>query len=199
MANSHYNGEIVAGALLIRESRLIAEMLHQGLNKQEFDKAILEDNILQKRSPATARRQTQLIRKRLLGLDPSLLSLVTEGSLEQATQAIFCAAIKHNHLIGDFLLKVVSLHMRTFKDQLSSLDWDTFFEDCTHITPSIGLWSDSTKTKIRQVVFRALAEAGVIDSTRSRRIIPFLLSPEVRTLLKTTNEPYVVQCLEAIQ
>ncbi len=56
-----YNGEIVAGSLLIPESRKIADLLLQEVSEEEWYQAVIIDNILQKRSPASAKRQAQLI------------------------------------------------------------------------------------------------------------------------------------------
>jgi hypothetical protein len=199
MNGSLYNGELVAGGLLVRESRLVADLMRKGMGKKNFLDAIVQDNILQKRSPAAARRQATLIWKRFSMLDPTFLPIIADGPHDQTCQAVFCAAIKHNHLVGDFILKVVSEHKRTFKGRLHILDWDRFFEDCSHIEPRLALWSDSTKAKIRQVVFRILSEAAVIDSARSKTIMPFYLTPEVEAMLRSTHEQYVLKCLEAIQ
>ena len=60
-----YNGEIVAGSLLIPESRKIARLLLNGADTKKWHQAVFIDNILQKRSPAAAKRQAKLIRNRL--------------------------------------------------------------------------------------------------------------------------------------
>ena len=50
-----YNGEIVAGSLLIPESRKIARLLLNGSDAKTWHQSIFVDNILQKRSPEAAR------------------------------------------------------------------------------------------------------------------------------------------------
>jgi len=49
-----YDGGIVAGSLLVPESREIARLLLQGGDKAVWKDAIMRGNILQKRSPETA-------------------------------------------------------------------------------------------------------------------------------------------------
>lgn len=194
----NFNGEIVAGSLLVRESRPIAELLLQGLDPKAVRERIARENTLQKRSPASTRRQTNLILARLQGWDERLLHMIVSGSQELVTQALFATAIKHNRFVGDFVGKVVCTTWRTYSPALTRLDWTAFFEECAAIEPAIQNWTETTKTKLRQVVFRILAEAHVIESTRTLRLTPFLLQPELKQLLRNKDEWYVLRCLEAL-
>ncbi len=65
-----YKADITAGSLKVSESRVIADLLLCGINRGEWDEAILDKNVLQARSPETARRLTRLIRRRLLNGPP---------------------------------------------------------------------------------------------------------------------------------
>jgi len=194
-----YNGEIVAGSLLVKESREVAELLLRGLNEKEFYKEVLISNVLQKRSPASAKRQAKLIRNRLLPLHQDFWNIIQDGSHEQSTQALLAASIVHSRLLGDFIKQVIQLQIKTFQKQVSYREWDNFFEECKHREPAAAQWAESTTKKIRQVIFRILAEAKIIDSTRSMYLIPFSLLPEVKELLVRHEESYALECLEAIQ
>lgn len=192
-----FNGEIVAGSLLIPESRKVVRLLMNGANKTNWHHAIIVDNILQKRSPASAKRQAKLIRNRLELMKPDLWVLVDKGSSEVVTQALLAAAIKHSRLLGDFMDKMLRENWRTFKRQIFPKDWDLFLEFCIQTDPKISSWSGSTLSKLRQVVFRILAEARYIDSTRSFKILPVSIVPEVRNYLVANSEEYVLRCMEA--
>lgn len=78
--SSSYNGEMVAGSLLIPESREVAKLLIQEASAEEWHQAITIDNILQKRSPASAKRQAKLIRNRLALMPPEHWALVKDGN-----------------------------------------------------------------------------------------------------------------------
>lgn len=199
MKSRNYNGEIVAGSLLVKESRHVAALLLSGADEKTFHQAIVVDNVLQKRSPASAKRMLKLIRKRLEGMSSELWLMVRDGNQELATQALLCAAIKHSHLLGDFLNSTIRSHKRTFKKQLTLHDWSSFFEECQHLDPEVGDWVESTLKKIRQVVFRILAEAKVIDSTKLMTLLPFSLHPDINKYLSSRGEDYVLKCLESIQ
>ena len=194
-----YNGEIVAGSLLVPESRKIARLLLNGTNSVAWHQAIMVNNILQKRSPVSAKRQTRLIKHRLDLMKPELWKMVVKGSSDIAAQALLAAAIKHSRLLGDFMDKIIREKWRTFKQDISPKDWTELLEICTQIDPTILDWSDSTLSKLRQVIFRILAEAKYIDGTRTLKLLPVSVFPEVRQYLTENNETYVLRCMEATQ
>ncbi len=113
--NKIYNGDIVAGSLLIQESRKVAALLLEKTNPDEWHKAIVVDNILQKRSPASAIRQARLINNRLTRMDKDLWQLIRDGSSEIASQALLAASIKHSRLVGDFLDTILRHHWQTLE------------------------------------------------------------------------------------
>ncbi|MEA2083539.1 MAG: DUF1819 family protein [Thermodesulfobacteriota bacterium] len=194
--SSTYNGEIVAGSLLVPESRKIATLLLQGASEEDWRQAIIHHNILQKRSPASAKRQARLIRKRLSLMTPEHWILVKDGNAEVATWALLAAAVKHSRLLGDFMGNVCRQHWLTYNRSFSNMDWREFMETCSQVDPVVGEWTATTTSKLRQVVYRILAEAGYVDSTRKLNLQPVSIVPEVREYLTNHSEGYILQCME---
>jgi len=87
-------------------------------------------------------------------------------------------------------------HWLTFNRTLSDKDWREFLETCSQVDPVVGEWTATTTSKLRQVVFRILAEAGYIDSTRKLNLQPISVVPEVREYLAKHSEEYILQCME---
>ena len=194
-----YNAEIVAGSLLIPESRIIAQLLLDETDEDTFQRKIMVENVLQKRSPAAAKRQAKLIQNRLELMTPELWEIIANNSLDIAIHAILAASIKHSHLLGDFMDRVIREHWRTFKRQISTTDWNDYWAMCMQADPEINEWSEKTKAKLRQVVFRILAEAKYFDSSRFLNLRHVNVVPEVRTYLINNNEDYVLRCMEVTQ
>lgn len=195
-SNGRFDAEITAGSLLLRESREIAKLLLQDASPQEWRQALLVDNVLQKSAPSTARRMATLIRKRLELMPRGLWDMVANGTTEVATQSLLAAAIKHSLLLGDFMRQVLRQHYRTFTTNLELRDWDAFLVECAHVDPSVAAWSAVTRKKLGQVVYRILAEAGYLDNTRSLKLQPVLIAPEVSKVLYANNEKYILKCME---
>jgi hypothetical protein len=194
-----FTGELVAGSLLLAESRKIARLLLEGADKDTWYRAIIVENILQKRSPATAKRQARLIRHRLESMTPGLWGMVADGNADVTIQALLAAAIKHSRLLGDFLDQVVRQHIMSFDFRLSVKDWTDYLESCGHLDTNVREWAESTRRKLREVVFRILSEARYLDSTRSLKLTPVVIVDEVRRYLLENHEHYVLKCMEIHQ
>ncbi len=191
-----YNGDMSGGALMERESRVIAHLLLEDLTDKQYKEKLFHDNILQKRSIKTIQRQELLIRKRLDLLGKEGWKLIDKGSSETVRQILLVACIMNNRLFGDYLLNVVKEHLRLFEKQLNTRAWATFIEEIEHRAPIVSTWSAATKAKLGQVTHKILAEAGIIENTRNKKFLPFFLSPEVAAFLRKRNETYVLKCLE---
>ncbi|MBP1152764.1 DUF1819 family protein [Methylocaldum sp. RMAD-M] len=191
-----YNAEISAGSLMLPESRRVAALLLSNPTDEQWAHALRVENLLQKKSPATARRQAKLIRNRLQTVDHLAWSMISTREPEVALQMLLAASIKHSRLLGDFMREIVGGHLRHLETKLNERDWDNFMIDCAQRDPSIAQWSDSTKKKLSEVVARILAEARFIKSTRDKQLTPPMLHPDVRRYLVDHNENYVLSCME---
>lgn len=191
-----YSADISAGSLMLPESRRVAEFLLTTPDQDAWVRAIEQDNILQKKSPASARRQARLIRKRLEQLDEEGWRLIAEGEREVALQILLAAAIKHSRLLDDFLREVVASHVRRMEDVLSPKDWESFLADCAQRDASVAGWSATTKAKLFQVILRILAEARYLQSTRGPKLTLPLLHPEVLRYLHGRSEATVLAAME---
>lgn len=191
-----YSADITAGALKVPESRIVANLLLHGMNEKGWNDALYSQNILQARSPETAKRLARLIRARLAPMKPELWKLVRDGSSVVATQACLAAAIKHSLLLGDFLDLVVRDQYRLFRSALSKQLWEDYLNDCRGRDLDMPLWNESTRRRLRSSVFQMLAQAGYLDNTRTLTLQPVYISPEVLQYLRYTQEVYVLQCME---
>ena len=181
------------------ESRRIALLMLTLPNDATWHQAVEVDNILQKNTPVTARRQAALIRKRLATLDSQAWTMLVQCEHEAVIQLLLAAAIKHSRLLGDFMRNVYAARQRKLDPALGATDWVDFLAECAHQDPAILTWSTSTLAKLREVIIRILTEAKYLESTRSMKLSPRSLHPEVRRYLSDRHETYVLDCLERAQ
>ncbi|MBC8417381.1 MAG: DUF1819 family protein [Desulfobacteraceae bacterium] len=191
-----YKADITAGSLKVSESKIIADLLLRGMDKQEWQAAIIEQNVLQARSLETARRLTRLIRGRLEAMEADLWKLVRDGTGEVATHAVLAAAIKHSPLLGDFLDLVVREYYRLFSATLSNRCWEDYLVDCRGRDPEMPIWNESTRKRLRSSVFQILAQAGYIENTRSKRLQTVHIASQVLQYLERHDEHYVLRCIQ---
>ena len=182
-----YNAEISAGSLLVAESRRIAALMLQKPTDAEWDRAIKEENILQK-TEATARRQARLLRNRLGTLDDAGLAMVAEEPGELCRQILMAAAMRHSRLMSDFMRDVYIDDLRRLERTLSHRQWDSFLLECEHRDDAVRAWSASTREKLFQVIARILAEARYLDSTRKMGLTPPMLHPRTKSYLQRLGD-----------
>ena len=191
-----YNAEISAGSLLPLESKRLAALLLMQPDDAAWWHAVEVENVLQKKTPATARRQATLIRKRLATLDTQGLNLIVGREQEVVLQLLLVAAIKHSQLLGDFVRSVYADRQRRLETHLAPVVWQDFLAECAHRDPAVATWSESTRAKLFQVIVRILVEAKYLDSARSMKLTPRSLHPDVRRYLSARHDTQVLDCLE---
>jgi hypothetical protein len=196
MSYTRYRADITAGGLKLPETRRIADLLLRKVDADGWTDAIVTRNILQTRSPATARRLARLIRARLEMMGPDLWKLICDGKGLLATHAAFAAAVKHSTLLGDFLGIVVAEQHRTFGITLSNKLFAEYLMGCRERDKNMPLWSETTRLRIRSSVFQMLAQAGYIENTRNLKLQSVHVADQVVQYLKTNRENYVLHCMQ---
>ncbi len=191
-----YRADITAGSLKVPESRVIADLLLRGVDVADWDKAVLDQNVLQARTTETARRLARLIRARLTLMEAGLWRLVRDGTGDTATHAVLAAAIKHSLLLGDFLDLVVREQYRIFATTLSDKLWGQYLDDCRGRDPDMPVWSESTRKRLRSSVFQILAQAGYIENTKSKTLQTVHIASQVINYLEKHDEQYVLRCIQ---
>ena len=90
------------------------------------------DNILQIKSPASAKHNAQVIRKRFELIGPEFWRVLRDGFEKLATQVVFCAALERNLLLVEFMERVMRDAYVTHAEKLEVFQWANFLEECAH-------------------------------------------------------------------
>jgi hypothetical protein len=194
-----YTSTLIAATLRLREARLVADLLRQGVSDEAWRTAIYDDNLLQTGSRATASNLSLALRHRLEPLGPELWAMVCDGDRVQATQAVLAGAIKTSALLGDFIDIALREQRTLFAPTLELRVWADYIEGCRGRDPDMPQWSQTTLRRLRSVVFSMLAEAGYLGDTKKRRIQPVFVDDALRNLLQRNGERYVRRCMEVME
>jgi len=191
-----YGGSLTGGSLLVRESRIVSRLLIELHSSTDIMDIVLADNLFQNNSASTTRRYCRLILTRLLALTHLQLHLIAEGSDNTASIMLFAATLKVHPLVRYFMQDVVFNKIRCYEPSLNKMDWVRFIEQRETIDTEIGELTESSRKKIGQVVYRILAEAGVLSDTRSM-IIQFPTVPfDVADSLLQSSDEYIMNFLK---
>jgi hypothetical protein len=199
MNEFRYDSDLVGGSLMVRESRVIADLLLANATPEDWDIAIRVDNRLQKRSPSSAKRNAQAIRKRLERLERPFWRALRDGDEELATQVAFSASLERNLLLVEFIETVVADTYAIHAEAISPYQWMEFIDERAQRDASIIDWKESSRRKMGQVVFRMLAEASYLKNTRSGKLQNVIVRPELKELLDDSSRIRIKRCMEVSQ
>lgn len=192
----HYENDLSGGSLMVRESRAIADLLLQGADVGQWEHQLYIENILQKRSPASIKRNVSTIRKRLERLNPDFWQLLRDGDDELAKQIALCGVLERNPLLVEFMETVVKDAYVARSLQLENYYWIDFLNERAQRDRNIATWKDSSKKKMGQVAFRILTEAGYIKSAQSLELQHVMLRAEIIQLLELNNKQRIKACMQ---
>lgn len=191
-----YLGDLIGGSLMITEAQLIAELLLSDPSKEQWDEAIVEQNILQKRSPASAKRNAATIKKRIANLGNKFLSALVNANHEEAAQLMMAATLMNSPLLADFMRTVVMDAKRMYRENIDMKDWEYFWEDKCRIYPDFADMSEASTYKIAQVAFKVMTDGGFLESTKTKVLTNIYITPDVRDLLVEMDRDDIIQAME---
>jgi len=174
-----YRFSFTAGSLLLEEMRLVVDAMVGG----DVDINDLDPTILNKSRKTTSKREFAELKIRVAQLSFNELRFFYDASEEEQIQLAFIAAIRAYEFIQDFLLQVVKEKLETLDYYIVDRDYNKFIDSIEINHPEYSGLSDSTKAKIKQVMFKIFEQAGFINSIKKRELNPYYLEDSVRNLL----------------
>jgi hypothetical protein len=182
-----YQLSMTAAALRYHEAKIVAELFIETRDWSTVEKRVLSDNLLQKSTSATAKREFGELKHRLSSLCEITLGSFATADLSELKYLAFLSCVKYYRLLNDFMIEVVRNKIQMFDYQIIESDWANFIESKKAHVPKIEHSSETTLKKIRQVIFKMLADAGIIDDIKNRFIQPPLLSREFQSIVCLEN------------
>lgn len=185
MMDKKYNMSFTTGGLFYTESLKALEVYQKEQDWSETRKRILTENLIQARTQSTATRRVREICFRLEKLTDQQLRLLTTGTAQEQLYLLWVAVCKHHLLISDFVIKVLREKFLRMDFLLEPADYDIFFQEMAEWHNELEQLTDSTKAKLRQVLFKIMREAEILS--KANRIIPGLLTQELALVLAEDN------------
>ena len=152
---------------MIRESRHVSRLLRLAATKEQWDKAIVQNNVLQKQTVSAAQRITRGLRRRLEKLEPDLLEAIELGDDELARQVTVSAVLIQNPVLLTFLKRCLPNRCFNSKKHYSFISGMITSNPNLNLNPSAAEWSTTSKKKARQIVIRILWEAVICQIRES--------------------------------
>jgi hypothetical protein len=174
MKTINYSMAFTTGSLLHNDSLKIASLFLASGSWKDVSAKAVKDNILQSRTLSSSKKITVEICSRLKLLNKKELQLLIKGTSQEQAFILWVAICRKYKFIYEFAVEVVRENFLSFQYELTYSDYDTFFNSKASWNEQLAHIADSTKAKARQVIFRMLREANLLNT--KNMINPVILS-----------------------
>jgi len=127
----------------------------------------------------TSDREFREVRKRLETLTTDQTAILIRGDLISQKQIAFLSICKRYTFIQDFAVDVIRDKVLVFDYQLNESDYKSFINSKLSLHPELEEFSESTLKKAKQVMYRILEQAGIINNPVDKQIQPQILQQDV--------------------
>lgn len=188
-ATSPYNAAITREQFLFYEVRTTAKLLHEGCNHEEVVERIVSDNLFQYPTEKSVRKMALACLRRLDALgDDSLVEAIATQPSDVSKQICLYAMMKQYRLIWDFMITVIGEKYRLSDTTFGKIDLNIYFLRLQEQDDWVATWSDSTVTKLKQVIAKMLVENEYIDSIRATKLNPVWLQPVLDNAIRENGD-----------
>lgn len=165
---NNYDFSFTAASLRLNEMMAVVRAKSEGI---EFDYI----NELGSGKSSTGKRLLTEFNKRLSFLTPSQIEILLESDLVTQKQVAFLSVCKSYGFIRDFVVEVVREKYLVYDYQITEGDYISFYRRKHDLHDEMETLTELTEKKIKQVTFKILEQAGLIDSAKSRIIQPQII------------------------
>ena len=186
---SDYNGGLTREQFLFYEIRTVASLLTQGLSRKEILSTVLADNLFQFPTERMVSSILTTCFKRIDALgSETLIFELANAPADVAKQINLYAMMKYNRIVWDFMTTVIAEKYRTQEFEFSKKDLNLFFFQLQEQNDAIASWSESTISKIKQVLTKTLVECEYLDSPKATKLNMISIAPELEDELRANND-----------
>jgi len=184
--NNRYSMSFTSGSLLHPESVNLATIFLELKDWTGVRDKVVSENLLQARTQNTLKRTCSEIISRIKRLNSAELDLLVDGTSQEQGYLLWLAVCRRYPFIAGFAADIVRERFISLKQDLHHQDFDAFFNNKAQWHPDLEKIKPSTRTKLRQVLFKMLREAALL--TPDHRIDAALLTPRLLAAI-ASNRP----------
>ena len=183
------SGQITREQFLFYEMRTTAKLMEEGLDENEIIQRIADDNLFQYPTEKSIQQMAKTCISRLKEMDDeSLITAIATQPTDTAKQICMYAMMKQYRLMWDFMITVIGEKYRMQNFSFSKMDVNVFFMQLQEQDDYVAGWSDSTVSKIRQVIIKVLVENEYLDNIKADHINPVWLNPVLENAIRNNSD-----------
>ena len=174
------------GNAYINESNLILKKYLENKDWRETEKYSIENNILQTNTLSSSKRIFREISLRLKSLSQQEQEFFIRSNYVDQSILIWISICRTYKFLGDFASMIISEKFSSYQLEIEYSDFNYFFEKQQVLHEELRTLKDSTRKKLRQVIFRIMKDLNIIS--KDKEITPLLPSLELKGVTKSTRK-----------
>jgi len=111
-------------------------------------------------------------------------------------QMLMMSLLIHSPVVADFMRHTLAEARRTYKPALTADAWSEFYDTRVRAYAELGGFSDSTIKKMGNNAIKALVDSGYLSDSRTKKIQPVYLMPEVKDWLVRLGREDLIEVME---
>lgn len=186
---SPYNAAFTREQFLFYEMRTTAKLVCEGLDDEQVIGHIVRENLFQFPTEKSVRKIALACLRRLKAMqNKDLVQALASQPADVAKQICLYAMMKQYRVIWDFMVTVIGEKYRLRDSSFGKIDLNTFFMRLQEQDDWVATWSDSTITKLKQVLAKILLENEYLDNCKAERLNPVWLNPVLENAIRSNND-----------
>ena len=179
-----YSAKLTAEPFLYNETKIIAQYLLDGISPEELKRKNIEENLIKYKSTKSIVRVNSPIFRRLNVMDREMLDEFAHTDIETSKYILLYTIMKTDRLVRDFVVEVYKDKLLMRKDYIEKFDIDNWYEEKCILSKTLRERTESTATKLKQVIMKILQDSGLVIKEKNRfKIVRPLLKEKYISML----------------
>ncbi len=196
MNNKKYTSAIKKTPYNYYIAKKIANLINQGLDRQEVYNECFNNNLIGIDSIQRRREVTNVIYDRVILLDKYLLEQFLDGDIVTSKFILVYATAKNDPLFLEFLFEVYREALLNEKQYISLDDFDTFFIGKKEGNAKVNKWGEYTIDQLGKGYRNILVESGLgVREKRNICVNKILIHPDVVKHLKLIKDDVYLKAI----
>lgn len=184
-----YKAKLTAEPFLYNETKIIAKFLINGESAENLRKRNMNENLIKYNSLKSIARVNAPIFRRLKIMNQEMLEEFVYSDIENSKYILLYAIMKTDALVRDFVLEVYKNKLMMKKEYIEKFDIDNWYEEKCILSESLREKSESTITKLKQVIMKIMQDSGLVIKEKAKfKIIRPLLKEKYISMLEKNGD-----------
>lgn len=193
-----YSAGMVSQVFAFVETKQTAELMAAGMSKEEIKERVQSENLYQLKNETRLRRTFNYVYNRLTSLPKGAAELLVKVDNENAKLLTLIGIMNTDKLFFEFVYEIyrgkVILGEKTIEDR----DINGFFDDKATQSEEVAGWSECGIKKLKNCYIKNLADAGLIESTKTREIKHALINYRIEKLLHNNGMDAYISAIKGV-